>query len=56
MTDANALGPSQMGIVLKSATTYNEPGLPKPPAGWGRQLSLSEEAMESKYPDLNDSD
>lgn len=39
MTDASALGPSQNAPVLKTATSYNEPGLPKPPAGWGKKLS-----------------
>jgi hypothetical protein len=38
MTDAAALGPSQMGQTLKSVTSYNEPGLPAPPAGWNKKL------------------
>lgn len=24
---------------IKTTTTYNEPGLPTPPAGWGKTLS-----------------
>ena len=40
MTDAAALGPSQTGRTLKSVTTYTEPGLPPPPAGWNRKLGI----------------
>lgn len=43
MTDDAALGPSQMGVALKSATTYNQPGLPKPPGGWGKKLGFGDE-------------
>ena len=42
MTDDIALGPSQMAPVTKSATTYNQPGLPKPPAGWGRVIGFKD--------------
>ena len=41
MTDDVALGPSQMGQKLKSMTTYSEPGLPSPPAGWNRNLGIN---------------
>lgn len=37
-TDAVALGPSQMGDVVSTPTSYNKPGLPKPPGGWNRNL------------------
>lgn len=42
ITTADAyLGPTQMGKVNKTATTYNEPGLPKPPGGWGKKLGFT---------------
>lgn len=42
---------------IKEATgAYREPGLPTPPAGWGKVLPTDEEAMESMYPDLYDVD
>ncbi len=57
MTSDMALGPHKTMPPTKTMEgTYNEPGLPKPPAGYGRVLSLSEEAMEDAYPDLNDND
>lgn len=34
-TDPQALGPSGGMKVIKTPTSYNEPGLPTPPAGWG---------------------
>jgi len=43
MTDEAAMGPSQMGRPLKSATTYVQEGLPPPPAGWGKKLGLGAE-------------
>lgn len=57
LTDDAALGP--MGPMVVQTTmegTYNMPGLPKPPAGYGRKLSIDEESMEPMYPDLNDAD
>lgn len=54
-TDKSAMVPIKV-VTMKTATSYNEPGLPTPPAGWGRKLSLSEEAMEKNYPDLYDVD
>lgn len=57
LTDDAALGPVGPAVVQKTMEgTYNMPGLPNPPAGYGRVLSLDEEAMERLYPDLNDSD
>ncbi len=57
MTDDKALGPMGPMVVQKTMEgTYNEPGLPKPPAGYGKVLTLSEEGMESQYPDLWDRD
>lgn len=49
------LGPTKMGKVNKTATTYNEPGLPKPPAGWGKQLGISDsERSERLAPDTRE--
>lgn len=42
MTDAVALGPSQMGDAISSFSSYNKPGLPKPPAGWGKVIGLKD--------------
>ena len=57
MTDEAALGPMGPMVTIKTADgTYNEPGLPTPPAGYGKKLTLSEEGMEPMYPDLNDND
>lgn len=39
-TDADALGPSGGMIVVKTPTEYKEPGLPTPPAGWGKDLGM----------------
>lgn len=47
-TDANAMGPSQMGKVNKTATTYNEPGLPKPPGGWGKKLGITDSERDER--------
>lgn len=33
---------SQIAPVHKTATSYNEPGLKPPPAGWGRVLPLTD--------------
>lgn len=43
-TDAIAVGPSKMVAPTKTATSYNEPGLPTPPAGWGRNIGTDSEA------------
>lgn len=34
MSDASAISPHQFGDTISTATTYNKPGLPKPPGGW----------------------
>lgn len=49
-TDASAMGPSGGMHVMKTATSYSEPGLPKPPAGWGRKLGVMDEDI-SEAPD-----
>ena len=41
-SDAQALGPSGGMTVLKTATEYKEPGLPKPPAGWGKVVGFTD--------------
>ena len=41
-TDPEALGPSGGMHVIKTATQYNEPGLPTPPAGWGRVVGFTD--------------
>lgn len=28
--------------VITSTTEYNEPGLPKPPAGWGKKIGFTD--------------
>lgn len=46
MTDKNPLDPSDPIALgkcvevppIKTTTSYNEPGLPTPPAGWGKTL------------------
>lgn len=55
MTDAAALGPSQMGDVISTPTTYNKPGLPKPPGGWHRVLGTSDESI-AEAPDTRPDD
>lgn len=45
-TDPSAMGPQGGYVQIKSQTSYNEPGLPPPPAGWGVQLGYSEAQME----------
>ena len=55
LTDASALGPTQMGRKLKTITTYTEPGLPKPPAGWNRKLGIYDtESAELAGPDARE--
>ena len=49
------LGPTQMGRKLKTITTYTEPGLPKPPAGWNRKLGIYDtESAELSGPDTRE--
>lgn len=38
-TDPQALGPSGGMKTIKTTTSYNEPGLPTPPAGWGKSTT-----------------
>lgn len=38
-TDPEALGPSGGMHVLKTTSEYKEPGLPTPPAGWGKSTT-----------------
>lgn len=45
-TTPAALGPYVIVPPLKTATSYNEPGLPTPPAGWGKVLGYSEAQSE----------
>ena len=33
-SDQSAMEPYVMAPVYKSATSYNNPGMPKPPGGW----------------------
>jgi len=42
MTDAIALGPQGCFVQMKSSTSYNETGLPPPPAGWGRVIGFTD--------------
>lgn len=46
----------EVAPVIKTADSYNNPGMPTPPAGWGRKLPTDEESMEKYYPDLCDND
>lgn len=39
-TDDAAMGPSGPIVVLQSQTEYHRPGLPKPPAGWGKVIGF----------------
>lgn len=45
-TDDAAIGPSQTIAPTKTATSYSEPGLPSPPAGWGKVIGYDEVQME----------
>lgn len=45
-SDPAAFEPISKQVVIKSTTAYNEPGLPKPPAGWGKVLGYGEAQME----------
>lgn len=36
-----ALGPAAIAPVHKTPTSYNEPGLPSPPKGWGTKLGTT---------------
>lgn len=38
-TDAAARVAVKITPPLKTPTSYNEPGLPTPPAGWGKQTA-----------------
>jgi hypothetical protein len=38
-SDTIALGPNGPITVLQSQTEYHRPGLPTPPAGWGKTSS-----------------
>lgn len=57
-TEGIALGPSVIVTPNKTATSYNEPGLPRPPAGWGKVLGYSEAQSErdesEKSPDTDE--
>lgn len=54
MSDPAAISPHQFADDISSATTYNKPGLPKPPAGWGvvppmtDSVDTDDEGPESK--------
>lgn len=37
-SDMSAMAPITVAPITKSATTYNQPGLPKPPSGWGKTV------------------
>lgn len=41
-TDPQALGPSGGIKTIKTPTSYNEPGLPTPPAGWGKVVGFKD--------------
>lgn len=45
-TDEAAMGPIKVVAPNKTATSYNEPGLPPPPAGWGKVLGVGEAQAE----------
>lgn len=57
-TDGEAVGPYKIVAPIKTTTSYNEPGLPKSPAGWGKVLGYSEAQMErdegEKSPDSDE--
>lgn len=55
MTDDVALGPGQIIPPTKTATSYSQPGLPKPPAGWNRVLGTSDESIK-EAPDTRPDD
>lgn len=40
-TDAAAMGPYKVVPPTKTASSYNEPGLPTPPEGWGKSLGFT---------------
>lgn len=54
-SDPIALGPSGGMHVIKTSTEYNEPGLPKPPAGWGKTLGVMDESI-AEAPDTRPDD
>lgn len=55
LTDASAIGPTSPLKVIKSQTSYNEPGLPTPPEGWGRKLGIYDtESAEIAGPDTRE--
>jgi len=41
-SDQKAMEPYQILTPCKTTTSYNEPGLPKPPAGWGRVVGFTD--------------
>ena len=41
-SDMKAMEPYVLGTVTKTATSYNQPGLPKPPAGWGKVIGFTD--------------
>lgn len=53
-SDAIALGPTGGMIVESTPTAYNKPGIPAPPAGWGKVVTMvdsvdgDDEGPESK--------
>lgn len=53
-TDPAAMAPITL-VPMKSTTSYNEPGLPTPPAGWGRKLGVTDESIE-EAPDTKSDD
>lgn len=54
LTDASAMGPTSALKVIKSQTAYNEPGLPTPPKGWGRKLSITDSERGELAPDTRE--
>jgi len=42
MSDAGAISPHQFADTISTATTYNKPGLPKPPGGWNYVPPMSD--------------
>ena len=41
-SDQSAMEPYVMAPVYKTATSYSQPGLPKPPGGWGKVPSMKD--------------
>lgn len=39
-SDQSAMEPYKVVPPSKTATSYNEPGLPPPPAGWGKVVTM----------------